>query len=347
MKRVEELKEFALIEHIAGVFKRSPLQANARHGADSELVRLGDGRHLAFTIDGLYEEAKLGLLVDPAALGWAIVAHSLSDLAAVAARPLGVLLSYNLPKGADPGWVRAINMGAAAALEAHGTFCLGGDTSFADDPSFQCAAAGIVEGEPLVTRVGARAGDALYLTGPAGAGNLLGIAKRIGEPVWARMQARYRPRARFREIELARPYVRAAIDSSDGLLAAIDMLARVNGLGAHFAATPDCFDPALRELSAQAGFPCWIGAAFGVGEYELVLAIDRERVPAFEAAAAAAGVPFLAAGRFLAEPRFRMDLDGRTVELDTTYLMNLFPETGTLDRYVEALLAYDRRLRTP
>lgn len=345
MLAIGDLHEFALVERLAARLPRSPRQRNARHMADAELIELPGGDHLAVTIDGLHEEYALGVLRDPELVGWANVVHSLSDLAAAGASPLGVLVSFTLPRGADEAWTEGLTAGTAAALEAHGTFCLGGDTSFADEASFQCVGVGLVKGDAYLTRAGARVGDRVFVTGPVGLGNLLGLARSADPAMWEQVQPLYRPRAPFDLVAATRPMLRAAIDTSDGLLAGLDLLMRTNQLGLRFRHREELYHPALVEASRRLGTPLWIGGAFGMGEYELLLVVDGARVEDFLAASRGLGRSVLEVACFEAEPRLVM-VDGADERVvDSTRLLNLFAESQDTGAYVKALLAFDAALR--
>ncbi|HNV69958.1 MAG TPA: AIR synthase related protein, partial [Candidatus Ozemobacteraceae bacterium] len=104
MEKIEQLREFAFISQLTRNLRRNPDQVNKCHEADAELIRQTDGSFLAATVDTLYEEYHLGLIRDPRTLGWTVIMQSLSDLAAVAADPIGVLLSVTLPRDVHPDW---------------------------------------------------------------------------------------------------------------------------------------------------------------------------------------------------------------------------------------------------
>lgn len=345
MKALDAVHEFRLVNALVAGFARSPRQRNLPHGADAELVELPGGSTLAVTIDGLSEEYALGLLRDPFALGWSVVAHSLSDLAAVAAEPLGVMLSYALPEDQGQDFGVRLSEGAAAALDAHGTYCLGGDTSFAREASFQCCALGLVADGPLLTRRGAVAGDALWTTGPAGGGNLVGIAGRVSPELWARAQDGYRPRARLAAARRVRELVHAAIDTSDGMLPAVHVLAAANGCGAAVDLAPAGLHPGLLELAGQAGFPTWFAGAFGMGDYELLLAVPPENEAAVEEALRAEDLAPWRVGELTAAGGMTLVVDGAPRPLDGARLLNLFAEAGSLDAYVEGLGRLDAEMR--
>jgi thiamine-monophosphate kinase len=342
---VRALHEFALVDRLCEGLPRSPDQVNARHESDAELVRLPGGQLLAVTIDTLAEEYRLGLLRDPELVGWANVVHSLTDLAATGARPIGMMLAYTLPEDCDDDWRKALTAGATAALEAHGTFCLGGDTSFGDPASFQSVGLGLVDEGHQLTRSGARPGDKVYLTGPAGIGNLLGLTRTMDQAVWEKVQPLYRPRARFDVVADTRPSLRAAVDTSDGLLSALDLLGRVGGVGMRVLDRPELYRPELVDLSERLGTPLWIGGAFGMGDYELALVVDAAQESAFVQACSRLGtVPVLAA-EVREEPGLRLVRGDAEYELDATRLMNLFAESPGPEEYVRALLAFDAEMR--
>jgi len=87
--------ENLLIKKLTKGFRRSGRQINALNESDSELVILDNnsGNYLAVTMDSLSEEISSGLYDDPYLIGWMIVMINLSDLAAVGAEPVGILLS--------------------------------------------------------------------------------------------------------------------------------------------------------------------------------------------------------------------------------------------------------------
>ncbi len=345
MESLDAIHEFALVNALCGGLKRSPKQYNQRHEADAEILSLPSGDYLALTIDGLQEEYVEGVLQDPEILGWANVVHSLSDLAAVAAQPMGMLLSYSLPFTADSEWQKRLTLGAHKALEAHGTYCLGGDTSFAEVPSFQSVGVGIIAGSEPLTRKGASPGDLVFLTGPSGLGNYVGLAKAMDEALWKQAEQSYRPRAPLAFMHEARPLLKAAVDTSDGLFAGLDLLSRVNQLGMHIESRPEIFHPAMVALSQKQGTPLWIAGAFGMGDYEVALVVDPAQESAFLEMCQKHSISPLRVAEFLPDEGVTLDLDGRTVPLDTTRLLNLFSESEGVEAYVRSLYAFDAELR--
>ena len=206
------------------------LRPLATHPAARELMDdaavLGD---LVFTHDMLVEGVHFLPDDPPEDVAWKLLAVNLSDLAAKGAVPVGVLLGYPL---GDAEWDRAFVAGLRKALNTFDVPLLGGDT--VRGPRVLSLTA-IGRSAVAPSRSGARAGDALYVTGVIGRAGLgLDIAKqnRSPEPVEGRstrtalrqaqdcgyLKACRRPTARLAEGQALAPIVHAMMDVSDGLL---------------------------------------------------------------------------------------------------------------------------------
>ncbi|MFZ2958175.1 MAG: thiamine-phosphate kinase [Candidatus Ozemobacteraceae bacterium] len=345
MKHLESLKEFSLVSTLTKPLKKHPDQLNKTHQSDAELLKQADGSYLAATIDTLLEEYHLGLIRDPFVVGWSTIVQSLSDLAAVAADPLGVLLAVTFPKKVDQNWSLRFFEGAQAALDHHKTFCLGGDTSFGEQASFTCTALGRVQGHQPLMRTGAQAGDALYVTGLLGSGNLLAISSQIDQTAWKALEAEYRPQARLAEAKLLRPFMKCAIDTSDALLQGLAILAALNNIGIDFHHREGLYEPKLIDLTRKIQFPLWLVNVFGHGEYELLFSVAKDRETDFLKHALNANVPVFRIGDATETPGIRLHIDDHIYLLDTPYLLNLFSSCPSIGEYLKALIAYDAELR--
>src|SRR5690606_14592231 len=150
----------------------------AARGLMDDVALLGD---LVLTTDTMVEGVHYLPGDPPASLGWKLAAVNLSDLAAKGAVPVGCLLNYALSD--DPAWDAAFLGGLADILGRYAMPLLGGDTVAmpAGAPrSFSLTAIGRAANPP--SRSGARAGDALWVTGTIGdAGAGLAIARGAGQ----------------------------------------------------------------------------------------------------------------------------------------------------------------------
>ncbi|HEX2313341.1 MAG TPA: AIR synthase related protein, partial [Thermomonospora sp.] len=235
--------EGTLIAAMRAGMARSPLQLNAAFEADAELLDLGAAGLLAVTVDTLNSGAELAVAPTPYEKGWLATTVSVSDLAAVGADPLAVLVSCSLRRGEWPAEdARRFGQGASDAARAYGCHIVGGDTNWADEDSFTSVALGTVPHGRFLSRVGARPGDALYVTGRIGAGNAAGFRNAVAGP--AEHAEPWLPEARVAAAEALRGQARACIDTSDGLLSAAVSLAEVNGLGVEITLRAEVYDPA-------------------------------------------------------------------------------------------------------
>ena len=193
------------------------LRALARHPAargladDAAVLEIG-GEALVLTHDMLVEGVHFRPSDDSADVAWKLVATNLSDLAAKGAEPLGVLLGFML--GEDDA---RFGEGLAEVLAHYGVALLGGDTVAGGPPrAFGLTAVGRATCRPVPSRDGARAGDALYVTGRIGAA-MAGF-EALRDATGGDSSAYRRPLARLREGQALAPHVSAMMDVSDGLL---------------------------------------------------------------------------------------------------------------------------------
>ncbi|HEU4961768.1 MAG TPA: thiamine-phosphate kinase [Sphingomonas sp.] len=204
-----------------------PLHPGAA-GLGDDAARLGDW---VLTTDTIVEGVHYVAGDAPEDVAWKLVAVNLSDLAAKGAAPEGALLNYPLSPAKGERWDRQFLAGLDSALRGLACPLLGGDTV-----SLPAGAPRVITltaiGRALVSpvRSGARAGDALYVTGTIGdAGAGLKIAR--GERGPEELLAAYRrPHPRLAEGGALAPVVAAMMDVSDGLLVDAARMAGASGL---------------------------------------------------------------------------------------------------------------------
>jgi len=336
---LDQIGENRLLDAWGRALRRHPAQANRMHEADAELLPLpGSGRLLALTTDTLAEEIALGFYADPETIGWMAATMSLSDLAAVAAQPLGLLAAVTLPRGAGEEYQAGLAAGLDGACRAAETWVLGGDTNFGAEASVTTTAVGLVgEGEAL-RRTGCGSGEVVYATGPLGAGATVAARALADDP--GPRGPPFRPRARLTEARRLVGFATACMDTSDGLIATLDQLSRLNGIGFEIA-------PPLAHLVESGAFRTCrslgldplVALAQPHGEFELVWTVPAARAARFEREAHVAGFEPLVVGRTIAEPVIRLGGEPPR-SLDAARIRNLVDEVGSDPRrYVPALVA--------
>jgi thiamine-monophosphate kinase len=232
-------------------------------GDDAALLAVPAGQSLVVSTDASFEHVhfRRGWLT-AREIGARATAAALSDLAAMAATPLGLLLAI----GVAPEWraeLDALARGVGEAAAAADCPIVGGNVTRAGELSLTITVLGSAA-RPL-ERSRAQAGDALYVTGSlGGAGAALDALLRGVAPRDADRERFASPRPRLAEARwLAEHGARAAIDISDGLVADAGHLAAASGVAVtlDLAALP-CAEGVTPERAASSG-----------EEYELLVAV--------------------------------------------------------------------------
>lgn len=339
MRLIDDVAENRRLTRWADLLPRAPSQRGGVHETDAELVPLGDGRLLALTVDTVCEEIRLGLYRDPRTAGRLAVAAALSDLAAVGAEPLGLLLAVTLPAHGADAVQEAVARGVSEAASAAGTFVLGGDTNEGDDLSVGCTAAGTVPCGAELRRVGISPGDLLFSAGELGLGAAVAASTLLADGTLL-PESELAPTPRIAHGVALRGVASAAMDTSDGLLATLDQLARLNGVALRVTRPPlELLDPRALDVARRLGLPPIALLAAAQGEQELVFAVPPRNLPALEAAAARIAWTPLPLGR--AEPGSGLLVNG--APFDGARARNLLAASvGDLGAYSTALVAMTR-----
>lgn len=169
----------------------------------------------------------------PEEIGYRATAASLSDLAAMAATPIGVLASLAVPPDEVPEFAVRVMDGVREGVESYGGTLLGGDLVRSVGPLVLDVVALGSAPDPVL-RSGARPGDELWVTGELGGAAAAVAAWLAGEePDPAARHAFAHPEPRVREaLWLAeRGALSALLDLSDGLAGDVRHLAVASEVG--------------------------------------------------------------------------------------------------------------------
>jgi thiamine-monophosphate kinase len=251
---------------------------------------------------------------------------NLSDLAAKGAKPVGFLLSLALPDSISADWLAAFARGLGSDADNYACPLLGGDTDRTPGLlTVYIAAFGIVPQGTMVRRNGARPGDQILVTGSIGDA-ALGLRLR-GDPKMAAhwgldapmrdyLTQRYLlPQPRNAIAEALRVYAHAAMDISDGLAGDLAKLARVSNVHAEIdVGRVPLSDAVKTALAAEP--PLIDDILTGGDDYEVVCTVSPDKLDAFRATAAAAGVPVTDIGRVAEGAGVRFNWDGRQLAFE-------------------------------
>ena len=238
--------EFGLIRGLLDKC-RSPVDPKVLGPGDDcsayPLLEGSQGYHV-HTIDSLIEERHFSLRYFQASdIGWKAVAVSLSDIAAMGAKPLGILLSLTVRAGLDGEFFQELYRGVEECCRSYDCYVWGGNTAFGNELSLASVAIGQTDTAPLL-RSAAAVGEDIWVSGSlgcSGAGLRIlseqasesGNTVERGEMIEQAVANHLRPAPR---VELGW-YLRthglasSAIDVSDGLLQDAGHLASSSGVG--------------------------------------------------------------------------------------------------------------------
>jgi thiamine-monophosphate kinase len=322
MSEAAPLDEFARIRRFF-----APLAGPGGLGLwdDAAVIDCPPGERLVVTTDALVEGVHY-LASDPADLvAKKLLRVNLSDLAAMAARPLYYLLTTALPAQHGEEWLAQFAQGLAADQQRFGVDLLGGDSVKTPGPAvLSLTAIGAVRAGCELRRDGARAGDRVWASGTIGDAFLgLGVLRDL----YPWFPAEHRA-ACVRRYQLPEPrttlgpelasVAHAMIDVSDGLLADLGHVCAASNLAAVVELMALPLSPAARAAVAAAPELQPL-LATGGDDYELLFTAAEAATPALMALAVRLGLGLTAIGRIEPGSGVRLvDAAGREIAVEGT-----------------------------
>src|SRR5207302_7308776 len=155
-------------------------------GDDTAALRLTPGAPCLVTTDMLLDGSCFRLAeAGPRRVGRKAMAVNLSDIAAMAGKPVAAVVSVGLPRDGGRALAEELYLGLREVADAFDTALVGGDTNSWDGPlTISVTLLGEATGRGPVRRSGARPGDWLLVTGPLGGsiqGKHLDFTPRVRE----------------------------------------------------------------------------------------------------------------------------------------------------------------------
>ena len=235
---------------------------------------------------------------DPWYRGWFSMIINLSDLGAMGAKPLGMLLSVEAPQNMPLKDFDRFYAGVLDAANAYDCPIIGGNLK--DAPQFNCVgtALGTVKPERMLRRDTARPGERVVVLGSMGRfwAGLIHRLKRIHLPKAESellMENLRKPKPRISEgrrlAELG--FSRCAMDSSDGLTACFYELARCgSNIDIHLDLSDIQPDVAVLRVAKQFGVDVR-KLLLAWGDWELVCTTEPINIPRLNNAMTRLGCP--------------------------------------------------------
>jgi thiamine-monophosphate kinase len=282
-------------------------------GDDAAILRLADRAECVVSVDLLTDGVDFDLAtIDARRAGRKALAVNLSDLAAMAAKPVAAVIALALPRKGGQQLAIELYDGLIPLAERYATAIAGGDTNSWDGPLvISVTAIGETTARGPLLRSGAQPGDRIIVTSDFG-GSILG--KHLD----------FDPRVEQALLLNERYTLHGGIDCSDGLSldlsrlaaesncgAAIDLArvpisdAAMRVAGAGSAAEAPVGVPAGASLRSSPGHPIdrsALQSALGDGEdFELILAVPPDDAQRMISNQPLAPLPLTDIGQFIAE----------------------------------------------
>lgn len=258
--------ELAFIAHLLQRLPQHPL-LRIGPGDDAAVLAAMGERDIVVTTDLLTDGVHFDLAsTDPRRVGHKALGVNLSDLAAMAAEPVAVVISLALPRSGKPMELATeLYEGILALAVRFDVAIAGGDTNSWDGPLvISPTALGRTTPRGPLLRSGARPGDRLLVTGQLG-GSILG------------RHLDCEPRVREALLLHERYDLHAGMDVSDGLALDLSRMCEASGVGATVDVDRIPISDAANELARRDPPTSDLEHALGDGEdFELLLAVPPD-----------------------------------------------------------------------
>jgi thiamine-monophosphate kinase len=304
--RVSDTGERALIERIRKRVPSAPPGLLVGIGDDAAVAAPDRGALQVLTTDTLVEgvhfDRRFSSFAD---IGYKALAVNISDVASMGGTPRFALLSLILPPDTSVADVDSLLDGLLALAASERVALAGGNITRSPPTKGQTpgplvvdvTVVGSVKPRKILTRGGARAGDALYVTGQlgaaaaglgwlraqagAGAAETVALDGRLArphDPALAECVARHcrpEPRARIGALLGRNRAASACMDLSDGLADAVTQISCATGTGASIDSSLLPLHPGARAWFAESGLDPVDACVAGGDDYELLFAVPR------------------------------------------------------------------------
>ena len=262
-----------LIRKMSTLLPRSRNQLNQLYEADCEMIQ-ADGRTMLFNIDEFSQEDHLREH-HPYSLGRNMAIGTLSDIFAAGGIPQYYAHNLVVLKKWSQDYILKLVEGVASVLHQCQCSFIGGDLGISDNCwRYTGTVIGQTHNKPI-KRSGAQVNDAIYVTGPIGAGNLEALLKIYAQKgIMGKMIGPTQFKLRQKESQLIAQYATSCIDSSDGLFNAVSQLASCSEVGFTLCDLP--FMPRARWAARLKKLSPLLLALAEAGEYELVFTINPQ-----------------------------------------------------------------------
>ena len=257
------VKEFELIQRLAANLPRNDSVVTGA-GDDCAVLDIGvPGRYVLFKTDAVVEGVHFTNETAPEKVGHKALGRCLSDVAAMGGTATAALITLALRPNFDVSFVDRIYAGINDLAKRYGVAIVGGETTTNPEHLLiSVALLGTVDRAHCIQRAGARAGDAIFVTGQLGgsrAGKHLDFEPRLREGQWLATHID----------------IHAMIDISDGLAGDLRHILRASGSGAELLSDsiPISREAKLKARHESSAKPPLLAALTDGEDFELLFTV--------------------------------------------------------------------------
>lgn len=312
---LNRLGEFGLIHKIQSRIPARSKRVLKGIGDDCAVYAGKNGIHTVISTDALVEKVHFDLKThSPEQLGRKALAVNVSDIAAMGATPLFAVITLGIPKKIKVEFIDRFYKGLNKACQEYNLDVVGGDTVSSPNVFFvNVTIVGETFKNRLFTRKGARAGDAICVTGTLGDSALgLKILKSRkttwqGNPTQRNklVQRHILPTPRLevsQHLAQSRMAITSMIDVSDGLTQDLQHLLTASRTGAELWEDQIPLSKAFEKFSALNNIKPQKLALGGGEDYELLFTINSDNVKKLVESCVQFGVPVTQIGVVSSQP---------------------------------------------
>lgn len=292
-KTLAEIGELRLIEEVILPMARSFDQAT---GAGDDCAFIQVGEHILAATGDVGPRPVIQNLAahreDWEAAGWLAVVATASDVASAAAKPLFLTNCIDAPPDLRVEALTSFMQGYFRALSSFGFRNGGGDLRHGPNLMARVFGVGLVEHGRRIGRSGAAPGDHLVAIGPTGmfmANFLLALraeetSSRALTPEDSPQLLRFpRPQLEAMQVLAGHGLIVAASDTSDGLIGAVDNIAKTSRCGFNILLDEAHLAPEVRAAAEQYGVDSPWNIFFAWGDWSIAAVVPAGRLADFVA----------------------------------------------------------------
>lgn len=276
MKTLGDLGEKEAVKRlIAGI--RSSVSIGP--GDDAAAIDMGDYL-LVISTDLISARTHMPETMSEWQMGWTVAAVNYSDIAAMGAKPIGIVLSLGLPRSTEYRSLEDILNGAQDCSAEVDAEVLGGDTKESSEMTLVGTAIGVVGKGEILLRRGAKEGDLLAVTGSLGlaAAGFQAAKGKLRCPKCLKALLEPVPKVREGLTMSSSGFVTSCMDISDGLAISVHHLSEASGVAFDVEWEKIPIDPSVSRIAKESGTPLEDLALYYGGDYQLLFTVDPKGI---------------------------------------------------------------------